>query len=127
MVRLPQLADRHPALDDFVARCQSVAGCVLDGDPRRLTTCVRRLSFTDRPPLSTIERVVVRQLAGQTLARAVTMAGVDRRADVMAAFLEWERCDLASGRFFDDVNRLVAACAAAVETARVDRQMPAEP
>lgn len=72
---------------------------------------------------------MVRQLTGQTLARAVTFAGVGRRADVMAAFLEWERCDVASDPFFDDVSRLAAACAAALETARADRQTPkpAEP
>jgi transcriptional regulator GlxA family with amidase domain len=106
-----------------------VAGCVLENDPRGLAACVRRLAFTNPPSLSTIERVLVRQLAGQTLARAVTTAGVDRRAEVMAAFLEWERCDVASDAFFDDLRRLAAACAEALETARADRRAgePDEP
>jgi transcriptional regulator GlxA family with amidase domain len=129
MRQMPDHAPGHAALAQVVGRCQRVAGAVLDDDPRRLRASLRQLTFGATPHLSAIERVLVRHVVGQTLARAAARAGIDHRPDVIDAFLTWQRADASSGALFDEVNQLAETCAAALDAviAERDRDRLTEP
>jgi AraC-like DNA-binding protein len=101
--------------DDLVWRCQALAALAIDGPRDDVGRSIRRLTVDMPHTLPLRERLAAREVLSRALARSVRIAGIDRRPDVAAVFVQWAASDISVEVWPDDVRRFVTACASALE------------
>ena len=98
-------------LSDFVSGCQEFAGRISDADSETIARSLLALARTVGPDCPIHERLAVRYLFGNAVARIAKSSGIEHRTEFADAVLEWHLADIAACDWHLCLQRLSTLCA----------------